>query len=159
MSGGGGTPKSSEELRAEIEALSEEIRQRGADTGKPALTPVFSAPITRRESLVRWVAPVILSLPVVQGVGLVLRSRTAYAADDTLHLPSARPTGKPSPKPSAKPTRTGRCIVPPTGAPPTAAPAASPTLGMGAAPDARPDATSFVALGSARAASLGYIGR
>ncbi len=171
LSGGGGT-KTREELLAEIEALSKEIAQRGPDTAKTvavaASTPVFSIPITRRESLVRWVAPVILSLPVVQVAGMVLGSGTAHAVTDDVGapLPSFRPTGKPTPKPSVKPsakptsppTRAGRCIVAPTATPPTAAPAASPTLGLGAAPDSRAADAGFVALGSARAVSLGYIG-
>ena len=161
--------KTKQQLRAEIDALKEELRQRGAETAKSAAAtpavPVFSAPITRRESLVSWVAPVILSLPVVQGVGMVLKSGTAHAAgDDSIAaLPTFRPTGKPvlkpTLKPSAAPTRAGRCVIAPTAAPPTTAPVASPTLGMGAAPDARAADADVVALGSARAFSLLHLAK
>jgi hypothetical protein len=107
----GNDKKTREQLLAEVEALKEELERRGSAGGKAALagsvSPVFSAPITRRESLLTWVAPVILALPVVQAVGMVLKPGTAQAAM----------TKAPSPRPSLAPSRAGRCAVAPTAAP------------------------------------------
>lgn len=110
--------KTREELIAEIEALKAELERQGSDAGKltsgASSSPVFSAPITRRESLVTWVAPVILALPVVQAVGMVLKPGTARAARSA---PSFKPTVAPSAPPSATPTQAGRCVVAPSAAP------------------------------------------
>ena len=110
--------KTTAQLLAEIEALKEELERRGPDGGKLAgagsSSPVFSAPITRRQSLVSWVAPVILALPVVQAVGMVLNPGTAHAAKA---IPSGKPSFSPSAPPSATPTQAGRCVVAPTAAP------------------------------------------
>ena len=111
--------KTREQLLAEIEALKTELEQRGPDGGRavsPASSsPAFSAPITRRESLVSWVAPVILALPVVQAVGMVLKPGTAYAA--ATKSPTRAPSSTPTIAPSATPTIAGRCVVAPTAAP------------------------------------------
>ena len=156
-------PKTREQLLAEIETLKRELEQRDAGAGKPgsaavhSSAPVFAVPVTRRESLTAWVAPVILALPVVQGLGMVLKPGKAYAAtlsptpalptDDSPPTDDAPvPVAVPTVAATAAPTRAGRCIVAPT-----AAPVASPTLGAGAAPDSRPCPTGFVALGGARA--------
>jgi len=126
--GDGNDAKTREQLLAEFEALKEELGQRSADGGKAAWarssSPVFSAPITRRESLVSWVAPVILALPVVQAVGMVLKPGTAHAAATKAPspAPSVKKTVAPSATPSAAPTQAGRCVVAPSAAPPTVAP-------------------------------------
>jgi hypothetical protein len=169
LSDGDGS-RTEEELLAEIEALKAELERRSRDTDKRvpegSAAPVFSVPITRRASLVSWVAPVILSLPVVQGVGMLLGSGTAHAAPvptkagRCIVSPTASPTTAPTAKPTAKPT-----IAVPTTAKkslptfkPTAAPTVAPTLGMAAAPDSRPSPVGLMALGSARAACRGQIG-
>ena len=172
MNDGNGT-KTKDQLLDEIEALKGELERRGADAGKPApvgtSAPVFSVPITRRESLVSWVAPVILSLPVVQGVRMILKPGAGATDDATAPseatakprpIAAALPkTRAPSAAPTAlaTPTMAGKCVVAPTAAPPTAAPTASPTLGMGAAPNARP-AVRFMALGGARAVISSALG-
>lgn len=157
----GNDTKTREQLLAELAALKEQLDERQTAGPSPgASTPVFSAPLTRRQSMVSWVAPVILSLPILQGVGAILKPGTAHAADsDTddspivVAVPTARPTvgaAAPTVSPTAGrtvgPTRAGRCVVPPT---------VAPTLGMAAAPDARPSLVGFLALGSARAVCRG----
>jgi hypothetical protein len=169
----GDDTKTREELLAEIDALKAKLERQGSEAGKPPAeklsAPVFSVPVTRRGALASWVAPVILSLPVL---GTVLMPGKAYAGDDSIAaLPTIRPTGKPIIKPTAKPViaPTAKPVAPtakpsaaPTAAPsavPTSvgrcipAPVIAPTLGMGAAPDSRPSPAGFVALGSARAVS------
>lgn len=184
MSAGDDT-KTREELLAEIDALKAKLERQGSEAGKPLSeklsAPVFSVPLTRRGALASWVAPVILSLPVL---GTVLRPGTAYAADgndDTtppnptaqpVASPTSQPVANPTAVPSATPTSVGRCIANPTAKPtakptvkpsvaptaaakpkPTFTPTVAPTLGVGAAPDSRPSSAGFVALGSARAVS------
>jgi hypothetical protein len=181
--------KTKDELLAEIAALEDELGKRGARgaEGKPerSSAPVFSAPVTRRESLVSWVAPVILSLPVLQGVG-ILRPGTAHAStDDSIaSVPTVKPTvtkkAAPTLKTAAPTVKTAAPTAAATAAPtsaPTAAPTAvptragrcivaptaahpttAPTLGMAAAPDARPSPVGFVALGGARAAARDHVG-
>ena len=167
MSDGDGA-RTEEELLAEIEALKAELERRSRDGGKRVLegsaAPIFSVPITRRASLVSWVAPVILSLPVVQGVGMLLGSGTAHAAPiptkagRCIGSPTAAPTAPPTAKPTAKPTAAPTSKK---GAPtfqPTFTPTVAPTLGMAAAPDSRPSPVGLMALGSARALCRGQIG-
>jgi hypothetical protein len=84
--------KTREQLLAEIESLKRELEQRDAGSSKdaeksasPAQTaPVFATPVTRRESLTAWVAPVILALPVVQGLGMALKPGRAQAQGMTV---------------------------------------------------------------------------
>jgi hypothetical protein len=180
----GDDTKTKEELLAEIDALKAKLERQSSEAGKPPseklAAPVFSVPLTRRGALASWVAPVILSLPVL---GTVLKPGTAHAAfpEDDYIAPTAKPTAapvvavptfKPSAKPTAKPIAkpTAKPIASPTAQPsaaPTAAPSAAPTsvgrcipsptvaptLGMGAAPDSRPIPAGVVALGAARAVS------
>ena len=116
----GNDKKTREQLLAEIEALKDELEQRTADGGKPAGTgpvaPVFSAPLTRRESLVKWVAPVILALPVVQAAGMILKPGTARGQVTTV-APTSGKKASPTAKPSLAPTQSGRCVITPTAAP------------------------------------------
>lgn len=148
--------KTREQLLAELEALNKELEQGDKPESAMATTPALSAPLSRR-ALSTWVAPVILSLPVL---GTVLKSGEAqaqvpgyYGTDDhpiialPTMMPTARPTLAPAPtRAAAAPTKAGRCIPVPT---------AAPTLGMGAAPDCRPSPLSLIALGSARALASG----
>lgn len=191
-----GDTKTKDQLLAEIAALKEQLARRDAVTSPPdskavaeasvtkaSAAPVFAAPMTRRESIVSWVAPVILSLPVL-AAGSVLKPGTAHAVTDD-SLPPV-PTAKPTAKPTAAPTTLKKTAVPtakptakPTAAPtnvPTAAPTAAasiaptragrciiaptaaPTIGMASTPDSRPIAGGFVPLGGARALVLGDIG-
>jgi hypothetical protein len=177
----GNDTKTREQLLAEIEALQKQLGKRDGDQPEStASAPVFSGPITRRESLVSWVAPVILSLPVVQGLGMVLKPGTAYAGSDdsvplpTFHAPTFHaPTITPRPAPTLHaPTFHAPTFHAPTLAPPTAAatsaptragrcivtPTVAPTLGMASAPDARPTPAGVIALGSARALSRARVG-
>jgi hypothetical protein len=179
----GNDTKTNAELLAEIAALKAQLAQRddvvaskvgptskaapadtttAADKTTGAAAPVFAASMTRRQSIVSWVAPVILSLPVVQAIGAVIKPGTAHAATDDAAAPVVAPT------------RAGRCVIAPTAAPtakptrtptakPTAptkkgAPTVSPTLGMASTPDSRPSADRFIALGEARALVRGDIG-
>lgn len=183
----GSDPKTKEDLLAEIAALKEQLAQRDRAVAKPvaegkavtedkataegagSAAPVFAAPMTRRQSIVSWVAPVILSLPVVQVVGAVIKPGTAQAATDDSVVSTVAPT------------RAGRCIIAPTAAAPTAKPTAkptaapttlkkgaptakptvnpaAPTIGMASTPDSRPIADGFVALGAARALVRADIG-
>jgi len=175
----GDDTKTKEELLAEIDALKAKLERQSSEAGKPPseklAAPVFSVPLTRRGALASWVAPVILSLPVL---GTVLKPGTAHAVfpEDDYIAPTAKPVGSPTLQPSAKPT--GKPVIKPTAKPsasptakpsasPTAAPSAAPTsvgrcipsptvaptLGMGAAPDSRPIPAGVVALGAARAVS------
>ncbi|HEY4184866.1 MAG TPA: hypothetical protein VGP07_07330 [Polyangia bacterium] len=154
--------KTREQLLGEIEALKQELERR--DDKPAASAPIFAAPLTRRESLVSWVAPVILSLPVVTGVGMVLKPGIAHAVTraptSSRPSPTLRATTAPTATatataaPTVAPTRAGQCIVPP---PSAGSPTASPTLGMGAAPDSRPSNMGYVPLGSARAASRRHL--
>lgn len=84
-------PKTREQLLAEIEALKQKLEQKdsapeqsppkGASAAGASVAgasaPIFAAPTTRRQALVNWVAPVILSLPTAVAV---LNSRPASAA-------------------------------------------------------------------------------
>jgi hypothetical protein len=169
----GDDTKTREELLAEIDALKAKLERQGSEASKPVAekvpAPVLSVPVTRRGALASWVAPVILSLPVL---GTVLKPGVAYGVSDDIiaALPTIRPTGKPIAKPTAKPVAPTAKPVAPTAKPiaaPTAAPSAvptsvgrcipsptvAPTLGMGAAPDSRPSPAGVVALGAARAVS------
>ena len=136
----GDDTKTKEQLLAEIQALREQLDQQDAKAGK-------SVPATRRETLIRWVSPVILSLPVATAL---LKSGAAYAA--VTRKPTKTPTQTPTATPTTlapiqSPTKAGRCIPAPT---------VSPTLGMGAAPDSGPSSGSRVALGLARALAGGH---
>jgi hypothetical protein len=158
----GDDTKTREQLLAEIDALKAELARRERDPGQRALdpssAPVFSVPITRRESLVSWVAPVILSLPVMQGAGLVFGTGTARAAavptiaGRCIVSPTATPSASPTAPPTARPTFTPTTTKPkanPT-LKPTVTPTVAPTLGMAAAPDSRPSLVGLIPLGSAR---------
>jgi hypothetical protein len=147
--------KTREQLLAEIDALKAALERRAADPAPAKAapeTPAASASLTRRESLVGWVAPVILSMPVVQGLALVAKPGTAYAQAPTT-APTTAKKGKPTFKTTAKPTFVaptfiGRCVTP----------TVAPVLGVSAAPDTSPLPDGFVPLGSARqavAVSLG----
>jgi hypothetical protein len=153
----GDDSKTREELLAEIAALKAELEKRTAEAGGPtpqtSAAPILSVPLTRRESMVSWIAPVILSLPVVQGIGSLLAPGTAQAAPAPTMVgrcivaPTAKagsPTQAPTRAPTAVPTKPKKGV-------PTFSPTVSPTLGMAAAPDARPAIGGLIALGNARA--------
>jgi len=152
----GNDTKTKEQLLAEIAALKEQLARREALAGEASAAasppleskatedklaapsaPVFAAPMTRRQSIVSWVAPVILSLPVVQAVGAVIKPGTAQAqvTDDLVPLPV--PTAKPTATPTAAPTIKK--------AVPTAKPTAKPTAAPTAKPTAAPTAAATIA--------------
>jgi hypothetical protein len=143
----GDDTKTREELLAEIDALKAKLERQSSEAGKPPseklAAPVFSVPVTRRGALASWVAPVILSLPVL---GTVLKPGTAHAVfpQDDYIAPTATPTAapvvavptaKPTFKPSIAPTTVKK-------ASPTAKPAASPTAKPAASPTAAPAPTA-----------------
>jgi len=149
----GNDTKTKEQLLEEIAALKEQLARREALAGEPVAAaspavdarapedelaapsaPVFAAPMTRRQSIVSWVAPVILSLPVVQAVGAVIKPGTAQAqvTDDVFPLPV--PTAKPTAKPTTAPTVKKAVPTAKPTAKPTATPTATPTAAATIAP-------------------------
>ncbi len=84
--------KTKEQLLAEIEALQDQLaaKSAGADENASARSaePTFSRPMTRREALTNWIAPVVLSVPIVAA----MRSETAHA-----QAPGPQPTLGPEP--------------------------------------------------------------
>jgi hypothetical protein len=152
--------KTKDELLAEIEALKGELRRLSGEAGATAAAgdpspsgaeaPVLASRVTRRESLVGWVTPVILSMPVVQGVGMVAWPGTAEA-DRCIAAPTAAPTAGATAKPTAVPTPLPTVMkkAKPT-ASPTSSPTVSPTLGLASVPDRR-TFLDFIVLGGARA--------
>ena len=83
--------KTKEQLIEEINALREQLAAHDADTGKDASgdshEPTFAKPMTRREALTTWIAPVVLSVPVVAAMS----SETARAAPQEPQLPTQYP--------------------------------------------------------------------
>jgi len=136
--------KTKAQLLAEIEALRKQLA--AGDGGKSASgessAPSFSRPITRREALANWIAPVILSVPVVAA----MRSGTAQAAAVAPTQGPVPSTSFPSSFPSPSPA--------PTVAP-TAAPTVSPTAAPTKAPIAAPEPQAVPGLGIAGIAVLG----
>lgn len=113
----GNDTKTKEQLLAEIAALKSELAARASEParGEPGASvhPVASVPMTRREAIVNWIAPVILSVPVL---GAALKPGTAEAGRCVVAptaVPTAAPTAAatampsaaPSPAPSFRPTR------------------------------------------------------
>lgn len=141
----GSDKKSREQLLAEIEALRQQLAAREAQGDKhspgDSSSPSLSRPITRREALTAWVAPVILSVPIVAA----LHSETARGqpappspspptAPPTPSPPSpSPPTGAPTLAPTLAPTPSPPTPSPPTGAP-TLAPTLAPTMASVAVP-------------------------
>lgn len=120
----GSDKKSREQLLAEIEALRQQLAASEAqgDKRSPGASsePSLSRPITRREALTAWVAPVILSVPIVAA----LHSETARGQVPPTAPPTpSPPTGAPTLAPTLAPTPS-----PPTPSPPTGAPTLTPTL-------------------------------
>jgi hypothetical protein len=126
--------KTKEELIEEINALREQLAAReaftGSGTAEQSHQPTFTKPMTRREALTQWVAPVVLSVPVVAA----LRSETAHAGG------APPPTQAPMPTP-----------MPPTPMPPMPTMAPAPTLAPKSVPAL--GAAGAVALGGALAAA------
>jgi hypothetical protein len=122
--------KTNAELIEEINALKELLAARSAVTGSGAAEefnqPTFSKPMTRREALTHWVAPVVLSVPVAAA----LRSEAARAGGPPPPSPVPSPVPSPAPPPTVAPA-------------PTMAPRSIPALG----------AAGAVALGGALAAA------
>jgi hypothetical protein len=166
----GNDTETKQRLLAEIAALEEQLAQRESESAKvvpeieafgqrkategkaeEAAAPVLSAPMTRRESIVRWVAPVILSLPVVQAVGALILPGRAHAAADSDDLVDADLTSA-TPMVRAVPTATP--TVAPTAVPtaaPTMAPTAAPTVAPTAAPTVAPTRAGRCVVGSTAA--------
>jgi hypothetical protein len=141
----GSKTKTKAQLLAEIKALRKQLA--AGDNGKPATeessAPSFSRPITRREALTNWIAPVILSVPVVAA----MRSAPAQAQG----VPSTSfPTQFPSPSPAPTVHPTAAPTVSPTPAP-TTAPTAAPTV----SPTGTPEPEAVPGLGIAGIAVLG----
>lgn len=132
--------KTTEQLLAEIKALKEQLAARGSDSdnsvSRGSSQPIFSVPITRRhvlqQSLVGWISPVILSVPLA--TVLLTKPGTAYAA-------------------TRIPTMSRRPTMTPTLAPPTAAPTFATTVAPTAVPIPGPGLIGIAALGSALAAA------
>jgi len=123
--------KTKAQLLAEIEALRKQLA--AGDDAKHASgessAPSFSRPITRREALANWIAPVILSVPVVAA----MRSGTAQAQGAP--VPTVGPVPSTS-APTVFPTSLGAPTMQPTAAPtvsPTATPKPQPVPGLGIA--------------------------
>ena len=133
----GSDKKSREQLLAEIEALRQQLAAREAQGDKhspgDSSSPSLSRPITRREALTQWVAPVILSVPIVAALhSETARGQVPPTAPPTPSPPSpSPPTGAPTLAPTLAPTPSPPSPSPPTGAP-TLAPA--PTRGSVAVP-------------------------
>ncbi len=127
----GSDKKSREQLLAEIEALRQQLAAREAQGDKhspgASSSPSLSRPITRREALTQWVAPVILSVPIVAALhSETARGQVPPTAPPTPSPPSpSPPTGAPTLAPTLAPTPSPPSPSPPTGAP-TLAPAPAP---------------------------------
>ena len=152
--------KTKQELIAEIEALRQELTRRERDSaeGEQDLSsePSFARPMTRREVLGGWIAPVILSIPLAAATrsGAVRAEPVPETQAPTPQPPTSAPTPQPpTPAPTPFPTGPAPTPQPPTPAPtpvPTAFPTVVPTA---AAPT--PAARPIPALGAAGAAALG----
>lgn len=98
--------RSKEQLLAEIEALKEQLTAQGTAVNSPtsgkSSEPIFSSPMTRREALVGWIAPVVLSMSVVTAA---VKPVTAYAATrvPTRAAPTRTPTMAGTTAPTAVP--------------------------------------------------------
>jgi hypothetical protein len=152
----GNDTRTKEQLLAEIEALKKQLlKQDSGALSSESAGPVLSVPITRRQAIGTWIAPVILSVPVL---GAVLAPSTAEAercvpaptAVPTAAPTTPAPTRAPSRAPSAAPTTVKKAM--PTLAP-VKAPTMSPTAPLGAMPIRRPGPAGVTALGSAIAIS------
>lgn len=97
--------RTTEQLLAEIEALREQLTAQSAAAKPPASRapsePIFSVPMTRREALAGWIAPVVLSMTVA---GLAMKPIPAHAAVTSLPtaggkkgVPTRLPTAVPIP--------------------------------------------------------------
>ncbi len=139
--------KTTEQLLAEIAVLKTQLAARDTNSDQSvsggSSQPIFSVPITRRQviqqSLVGWVSPVILSVPLAAA----LLTKPGKANADS-HLsptppPSAAPTSAPTTAPTSAPS------APPTPAAPTVFVNAVPIPGLGL--------IGIAALGSALAAT------
>ncbi len=127
-----------EELIAEIEALKRQLEDRDAKSDTP-----FS-----RRDLAKWIAPVVLTLPVVQvaaGLSVTLAGAKEAAAQEGGQCVPA-PTASPTFKPTASPTTTKKPA-------PTFKPTVAPVLGTASGPNCSPSPSGLVVLGSARALS------
>ncbi len=138
--------KTTEQLLAEIAALKTQLAARDSNSDQSvsggSSQPIFSVPITRRQviqqSLVGWVSPVILSVPLA--AALLTKPGTAYSATFApTSPPSAAPTSAPTTAPTSAPS------APPTPAAPTVFVNAVPIPGLGL--------IGIAALGSALAAT------
>ncbi|MGA3121426.1 MAG: hypothetical protein ABSF69_11725 [Polyangiaceae bacterium] len=141
-----GGKRTTEELIAEIEALKRELEDRDAKS---------DTPFPRRD-LAKWIAPVVLSLPVVQvaaGLAVTLAGAKEAAAQEggqcvpaPTASPTFTPTASPTFRPTASPTTNRR-------SPPTVRPTVAPVLGTASGPNCSSSPSGLVALGSARALS------
>ena len=117
----GNDAKTKAQLLAEIEALRKQLAARDKDgAGQPveaSTEPSLSRPMTRREAIGRWIAPVILSVPVTAA----MRPGTAQAQVP----PTGEPTQAPSP-PTQAPSPPTQAPSPPTQVP-TQVPTQAPT--------------------------------
>jgi hypothetical protein len=135
-----------EELIAEIEALKRQLEDRDAKSDTP-----FS-----RRDLAKWIAPVVLTLPVVQvaaGLSVTLAGAKEAAAQEggqCVPAPTASPTFKPTASPTFKPTASPTTTKKPA---PTFKPTVAPVLGTASGPNCSPSPSGLVVLGSARALS------
>jgi hypothetical protein len=135
----GSDKKSREQLLAEIEALRQQLAASEAQGDKhspgDSSSPSLSRPITRREALTAWVAPVILSVPIVAALhSETARGQVPPTAPPTPSPPSpSPPTGAPTLAPTLAPTPSPPTPSPPTGAP-TLAPTLAPTMASVAVP-------------------------
>jgi len=137
--------KTKKELLAEIEALKQQLAAKnagaGEDTSGESREPSFSRPITRREALKNWIAPVVLSVPI-----------TAALSTEKVHAQAA-----PAPEPAPAPPTSAPTLEPPTQAPPTSAPTLEPPTRAPQPAEARAvpglGAAGAVALGGALAAA------
>jgi hypothetical protein len=142
--------KTKAQLLEEIEELRRQLTEHDQSGHDDAASsqPAFTRPITRRTAISKWVAPVILSIPLAT----VTRTRTAEAGTSFPTLPTLPPTMLPTLRPTLTPT------LAPTLAPtafPTLAPAEAPALGSGGLAAA---AVALAGIGAARLRQRGQGG-
>ena len=121
--GGSDSGKSRQDLLDELEELRGKLAKRGTDAQAETGEPTFARPITRRSALAKWIAPAVLSIPLVRSGALAGQFPPTLAPSFTTPATTATPG-----------------TSPPTSAPPTTQPTSFPTrvkqvpgLGLGGA--------------------------
>lgn len=96
--------RTKEQLLAEIEALREQLTARGSAANplvpRKMSEPIFSVPLSRREALVGWIAPVVLSMTVAAVAMKPIPARAQATSAPTAKkkvAPTQTPTAVPIP--------------------------------------------------------------